>query len=111
LTNHEPSWWLRTQLDALPARWEANGVRACPHIRCNPGRGPGITALHRPDTLTCPSCIDVFKLDGPADHECDRCGQQSDTLAGIVYDTWLAGMRLLVSFALCSTCETKELGR
>jgi hypothetical protein len=110
LDNHEPSWWLRAQLDALPARWETSGVRACRHLR--PGQGVGITALYRPDLLTCPGrCADLFKLDGPADFQCDRCHGQSDTLAGVVYDTDFDGMQLLVMFGLCPSCEAKELGR
>jgi hypothetical protein len=110
VNNFEPSWWLRSQLDQLVARWETSGVRACPHLR--PGQGIGIAALYRPDLLTCPDrCADLFKLDGPADFTCDRCREQSDSLAGVVYDTYLAGMRLLVMFGLCPRCEAKELGR
>lgn len=111
LNNHEPSWWLRSRLDALPAAWQANGVRACRHIRRNPGRGVGVTALYHPDTLVCSDCLDVFKLEGPPDFTCDRCLQQFDALAGVVYDTQLDGLRLLVMFGLCPKCETKELGR
>lgn len=111
LTGHEPSWWLRSRLDALPERWQAEGVHVCPHVRRN--AGVGITALHRPDTLTCPDrkCSEVFRLTGPADHECDRCHEHADTLAGAVYDTTLDRMRLLVMFGLCPACEAKELSR
>ena len=110
LNNHEPSWWLRSQLDELVDGWAREGVRACRHLRL--GQGVGIAALYRPDLLTCPDrCAHLFKLDGPADFQCDRCHEQSDTLAGIVYDTDLDGMRLLVLFGLCVDCEAKELGR
>jgi hypothetical protein len=113
LNNHEPSWWLRSQLDALVSGWEANGVHACPHVkRSRRSLAAGITALYQPDMLTCPDrCADVFKLDGPPDHQCDRCHALSSAIASVVYDTHLHGMRLLVMFGLCPGCETKELGR
>jgi hypothetical protein len=110
LTDHEASWWLRAQLDALPARWQSTGVRICAHLR--PGRGTGITALYRPDLLTCPDrCADLFKLEGSADFQCDRCHVVSDGIAGVVYDTELDGMQILVMFGLCRACEVKEVGR
>jgi hypothetical protein len=110
VNNFEPSWWLRSQLDQLVDGWTHDGVRACRHLK--PGQGVGITALYRPDLLTCPDrCAHLFKLDAPADFQCDRCHEQSDTLAGTVYDSHLDGMRLLVMFGLCPVCETKELGR
>jgi 5-methylcytosine-specific restriction endonuclease McrA len=111
LNNHEPSWWLRLQLDALVAGWEANGVRACKDIRRNPGHDVGVTALYRRDALACSDCLDVFRLKGSPDHECDRCHEQFDTLAGVVYDTHLEGMRLLVMFGLCPGCEAKEISQ
>jgi hypothetical protein len=112
VTDHEPSWWLRTQLDNLLAGWQANGIRPCPHLRRDPGGAPGITALYRPDVLTCPGrCSEVFKLTGAADFTCDRCHEVTDTIGGIVYDILLGGRRILIMLGLCRTCETREFGR
>jgi hypothetical protein len=109
VTNHEPSWWLRTQLDALPVKWQTSGVHTCPHVKRNRGVGINVTALYLPDVLACPECIGVFKVEGSADHQCDRCHEQADSLAGIVYDTAIEDMRLLVMFGLCPDCEAREL--
>jgi hypothetical protein len=114
VTDHEPSWWLRGQLNNLLAGWQANGVHACPHVkRSRRNAAVGITALYLPEVLTCPDrrCADVFKLDGAPDHECDRCHEQSETLAAVVHDSDLDGLRLLVMFGLCPHCERKEVGR
>jgi hypothetical protein len=65
-----------------------------------------------PEVLTCPNlCRDVFKLTGPADFQCDRCSGQFDSIAAVVYDIDLEGLRLLVTFGLCPSCEVKEIGR
>lgn len=113
LTNHEPSWWLRTQVDAVLAGWQTNGVHACQHVkRSRRNAAVGLTALHMPEVLTCPDqCRDVFKLTGPPDHECDRCHEQADSLVGVVYDIDVDGLRLLVMFGLCPQCEVREVGR
>jgi hypothetical protein len=113
LTNHEPSWWLRTQVDAVLAGWQTNGVHACPHVkRMRRGTSVGITALHMPEVLTCPDrCRDVFKVDGPEDFTCDRCRSRFDGLTGVIFDIQVDGLRLLVMLGLCEACEIKEVGR
>lgn len=114
LPNHEPSWWLRAQVDNMLAGWETNGVHACPHVKRSRRRpAVGVTALYLPQVLTCPErpCANAFKLDGRADFQCDRCHEVFDGIAGVVYDIHVDGLRLLVMLGLCAACEAREVSR
>ena len=115
IQNHEPSYFLRASMSAIPRLWETEGVHACPHMRDDINAGstrlPGITALWAPRCLTCVDCSVGLRLTGAADRTCDRCQHVvplDQTIAGLIYDTKLAGRRLMILFGLCPDCLDRE---
>lgn len=102
LFDHEPSTWLRDQVEDLRTRWEAGNTFACGHVVTGTA-GVTFTALWRRDTVTCSPCAAVFRR--PTDQACDRCEQPRDELRGLAHQV----NGLVVLFALCPGCHRREV--
>lgn len=102
--NHEPTLWLRGRLHDLRNHWRTGAFDTCGHLK--PGT-VGVTALWRPDLVTCPPCSPVFRLTGDDDRRCDRCGAVQATIHPEVVGFGHA----LVMLGLCPGCHRKEVAQ
>lgn len=104
LTDHEPSWWLRSRLVDIDTRWTAGTLRDCRHHT----PWPLLVGLWMPDAAWCVPCATTqLRPDGEDNHRCDRCGDLDDSLRVVS----LAGRACVVLLGLCADCSTKEVGR
>ncbi len=106
IPQHEPTAWLREQVQGILRRFVNGRIRTCPHP------GQRLISLWSPDRLRCFTCEAAFQLDRAAtdddDYSCDRCGHivtGDETLIGIGYT---ATDRIIVVTGLCQTCSAKE---
>lgn len=104
VSNHEPSFWLRSRAEDLPTRGRSGQLRPCPHLW--PG-APGYAVLWAPDRIVCPACLPTVSVTGDADRTCDRCAVVADLAPAMV----AAGPALLVVFGLCAACIAREAGQ
>jgi hypothetical protein len=98
---HEPTLWLRNEIQAIGQQWAAGEGSNCGHVTSRM-----CTALWKPE-LVCASCTPRLLLYGPEDQVCDRCRTTADELNVAVVDMgWL-----LVALGLCADCFDREVAR
>jgi hypothetical protein len=96
---HEPSLWLRNEIQAIEKAWATGGGSSCGHYT------PKIvTALWKPK-LVCGNCTPELVVHDPENHCCDRCRTVADEITVLIIDLgWL-----LVVLGLCHDCRDREV--
>ena len=102
-TNHECSFWLRSEVEKRfhPDTFEA--MPTCGHLW---GDEVIVLALWG-GPVCCVACTGQLETIGDLD-ECDRCGRLSDTT---IMCTVAAGPLIVVVFMLCEGCRNRESGQ
>lgn len=104
LSNHEPSWWLRTRLVDIDTRWASRRLKSCGH-RSN---APWVVALWDDLHAWCLLCaVDRLKLEGDAAYTCDRCG----TVERPIQVCAIAANGCVVLLGLCRACNKREVAK
>jgi hypothetical protein len=103
--NHEPSAWLRGQLDALSHRIQSGKMNPCPHLA--PGMIAAV-ALWKPNLAYCGDCMKTnqMRVHGDAEYTCDRCGVVAETIHS---NFTSPAPTLLVMLGLCPACQQREI--
>lgn len=98
---HEPSMWLREQMNLILRRFVNGSLRSCPHS------GHRMVALWAPDKLRCGACaVPAEEARAHAHGVCDRCSRRPvGELVGLGV---FATDRIIVETALCEQCAGLE---
>lgn len=103
--NHEPSAWARTEMARIQNASINGRLDTCRHLHVD---DVGIVALWRPDLAVCLSCIlELAVLDETENYRCDRCGNVSDSVAGLAFTFH----QVVILTGLCASCAAREEGR
>jgi hypothetical protein len=96
---HEPSLWLRNEIQAIGREWAAGGGTSCGHWT------PRMSTALWNHQFTCSNCLTDLLVHDPEDHTCDRCRGSADTLNVAVVE--LGPLR--VALGLCADCADREV--
>lgn len=103
IDRHEPSAWLRGRIGELHTALTAGTFTSCVHLR--PATMAG-AALWKPGHLACAACLDVFRLDGANDLQCDRCAVVCEAT---INPHMIAVGHVLLLYGLCDNCHRREV--
>jgi hypothetical protein len=97
-TNVVPDWLRLPALQTL-LTFADGQAETCQHAHPDKPQ-PIYAAAWRPGLVTCGHCTHLFRLSGPADHVCDRCGQHDDTM----HQLHLTHGALVYMAGVCTPC-------
>lgn len=105
LPKHEPSWWLRSQLERFRARRAEGQTLNCRHVLTD-AHAAACAVLWMPQVIVCAGCAArTFTLPAASNRSCDRCGRRDAGLrraAAMHQGTY-------VLFELCPSCVRREV--
>lgn len=100
---HEPSAWLRDQINLITERHRTRMFGACPHYS---DTVVSYTPLWDSECRMCRSCVMDLAPEGEADSTCDRCGSHVE----VIYPIITAAAFTVVIGGLCGDCLEREVG-
>jgi hypothetical protein len=98
IPRHEPSLWLRNELQAIGQEWADGGGTSCGHYT------PRMATALWNRKLLCTYCLHELLVLDPEYHTCDRCRTVAELTVLVIDLGWL-----LVGLGLCDDCREREV--